>query len=116
MSLKKSQAVVNWAKICETHGADMHTLVKFFRTRIPCSCLDWTYQEVKSITKMAFCQYKFPNGLVVLVELSKTIYCSRYRNVTYCSRECQKAGWTKYKPDCDKYAAKIATFEEKKQE
>ena len=52
--LKKSQAVVNWAKICETHGADMHTLVKFFRTRIPCSCLDWTYQEVKLITKMAF--------------------------------------------------------------
>ena len=91
--LKETQALYNWPKIDETYDADMHTLIKFFRHRSPCSCLDEKYEEVKSVTKMGICynlDCKFPN---CTTERSKTMYCSRCRCATYCSRECQEANW-----------------------
>ena len=101
---KQSQAYQNWPKLLETHKADLHTLVKFFRHRIPCSCLDEKYEEVKSITKLGFCynpDCKFSIVKGEGVERSKAKYCSRCRCVTYCSRECQVACWTEHKPDCE---------------
>ena len=118
VDLKETQALPNWPKICDTFFSDMHTLVKFFRHRIPCSCLDEKYEEVKSIAKMGFCynpQCKFClklNG--ERVERSKTKYCSRCRCVTYCSRECQEADWSRHKSICDNKAAIIARFEDKR--
>eukprot|EP00984_Skeletonema_dohrnii_P004367 scaffold1560_cov146-Skeletonema_dohrnii-CCMP3373.AAC.2 len=47
--------VVNGAKHEELKYADKHTLVSFFRSRIPCKCLDEKYKEVKNITKMGIC-------------------------------------------------------------
>ena len=111
VELKQSQAFTKWTKIYEARKADMHTLVKFFWKRIPCSCLDEKYEEVKGIPKMGFCynsQCAFPN---LRVERSKTKYCSRCRTATYCSRECQEADWKRHKPHCDKSAAIIARFE-----
>ena len=118
VELKQTQALLKWPKIEEAYfETDLHTLVKFFRHRIPCSCLDEKYDEVKHIPKMGDCynypQCDFPNGRV---ERSKTKYCSRCRNATYCSRECQKAHWTKHKPECDIDCAMIAKFEAKRQE
>ncbi len=49
--LHHTQALVRWNKIEEMHYADQHTLVKFFQRRLPCSCLDEKYVEVKNITK-----------------------------------------------------------------
>ena len=46
------QALCDCGKICELSVADEHTLVSFFRKRIPCKCLDKRYEEVKSITKI----------------------------------------------------------------
>ena len=115
--LKQAEAVFNWTKMNETYQADLHTLVKFFRHRIPCSCLDEKYEEVKHITKVGFCynpKCKFDctgGGM----ERSITKYCSRCRWLTYCSRECQVADWKRHKPDCDKCAAIIAEFEAFKQ-
>ena len=109
--LKESQALFNWPKIEETFQADFHTLVKFFRHRIPCSCLDEKYDEVKSITKISFCynpQCTIPYGQL---ERSKTKYCSRCRCAAYCSWECHKADWSRHKPICDKYAATKAQFD-----
>ena len=109
--LKQTQALPNWQKIEYTYEADLHTLVKFFRHRIPCSCLDEKYEEVKHITKMGHCwnpQCSIPDRTV---ERSKAKYCSRCRSVTYCSRECQVADWTEHKPYCDRDAARIAEFE-----
>eukprot|EP00984_Skeletonema_dohrnii_P007850 scaffold2899_cov85-Skeletonema_dohrnii-CCMP3373.AAC.6 len=115
--LKQTQANMNWVKIedlwrtSDTMRGDVHTLVKFFRKRVPCSCLEKKYEEVKSITKMGRCynpECPIPCGFV---ERSKTFYCSRCRGVTYCSRECQKADWTEHKQCCDKLAAIIAEFE-----
>ena len=112
---KQTQAVFNWSKIIVlTQIVDEHTVVKFYRRRIPCSCLEKTYEQVKTMTKMGACYGpKCPsNGQV---ERSKTFYCSRCRNVTYCSRDCQKADSTIHKHECDKFVAEIAKFEAKKQ-
>ena len=112
VGLKQTHARVHWVKIEEISLlTDKHTLVKFFRHRIPCSCLDKEYEEVKHIAKMGIChnsQCKFPRGVV---ERSKTKYCSRCRCATYCSRDCQEADWSRHKPFCDRGAAMIAEFE-----
>ena len=113
--LKQTQALINWPKIDDAFYADDHTLVKFFRHRIPCSCLDEKYEEVKSITKMGHCynpQCKLPKRMT---ERSNTKHCSRCRCVTYCSRECQVADWSRHKPACHNDAAMIAKFEAKQQ-
>eukprot|EP00984_Skeletonema_dohrnii_P011223 scaffold4462_cov119-Skeletonema_dohrnii-CCMP3373.AAC.6 len=118
--LHQSQAIMNLPKIDVILNGrsdiDLHSLVKLFRRRVPCSCLDEKYHEVKCITKMGLCYNPEcrlnPSGEVV--ERSKTMYCSRCRNATYCSRECQKADWTRHRPACDECVARIAKFEAKK--
>ena len=115
VELKQSQALINWPKVDDTYEADKHTLVNFLRRRIPCSCLDKKYEEVKHITKMGFCynpQCSIPDRKV---KRSKAKYCSRCRCATYCSRECQVADWSKHKRFCDRDVAKIAEFEAKQQ-
>ena len=111
VAVKQTQALVNWPKLRETHIADLHTLVKFFRHRIPCSCLDEKYEEVKHITKMGLCynlQCKFCAG--GMTERSKTKCCSRCRNANYCSQKCQEVDWLRHKADCDRFAAIIDKF------
>ena len=117
VELKQTQALINWPKVESIYyyGDDLHTLVKFLRHRIPCSCLDEKYEEVKSITKMGFCynrkcKFSFLGGGM---ERSRAKYCSRCRDATYCSRECQEANWSWHKTGCDRNAAIIAEFEAK---
>ena len=112
--LKQTQALFHLPKILEANSADDHSLAKFFRRRIPCSCLDRKYDEVEHITKIGLCfnpQCKLPMRMTAR---SNTKYCSRCRYATYCSRECQLEDWTEHKPKCDKLAAMIAEFEAKK--
>ncbi len=107
---KKKQALLHWHK---NFISDAHTLVKFFRHRIPCSCLDEKYEEVKHIPKMGVCfnaQCKVGDGHV---ERSKLMYCSRCRCAVYCSRECQVANFTNHKPLCDQRYDIITKFEER---
>ena len=81
-----------WAKVVELLSADDHTVVQFFRKRIPCSCLDEKYKEVKSVKKMGLCRN--PNCSLPdhgRVERSKMFSCARCGNVNYCSVECQRA-------------------------
>eukprot|EP00985_Skeletonema_marinoi_P018063 scaffold10022_cov156-Skeletonema_marinoi.AAC.20 len=114
VKLHQTQALENWSKV-EAMTADSHTRVKFLRRRIPCRCLEKKYDEIKTITKIGVCfnsECPIPCGYV---ERSKTMYCSRCRNVTYCSRECQKADWTAHKEECDGCVAQIAEFEAEKQ-
>ena len=106
---KQSRALVSNPKLLETHHADDHTLVKFFRHRIPCSCLDEKYEGVKHITKLGFCWN--PKCAGRRVERSKLKDCSRCRNATYCSRECQVADWLRHKSECDAAAEVIAKFD-----
>ena len=115
VELEQSQALVNWPKVDDTYNADEHTLVKFFRRRIPCSCLDEKYEEVKHITKKGICYYP-QCSIPGRVKRSKAKYCSRCRCVTYCSRECQVADWSRHKLLCDMYVSKIDEFAAKQQE
>jgi hypothetical protein len=109
--LKQTQATMNWPKIEElTIRGDDHTLVKFFRRRIPCSCLDEIYEKVKHITKMGICYN--PKCSIPGKELkrSKTMYCSRCLGASYCSRECQEADWKTHKSKCEAGTALKANF------
>jgi hypothetical protein len=57
-----------FTQMFELADADEHTLVQFFRKRIPCSCLDEKYKEVKHITKMGLCcnpECPLPGKMVV---------------------------------------------------
>lgn len=103
--LAKTQADLNIPKIWQMMEADEHTLISFFRKRIPCSCLDEKYKQVKSITKMSRC---FNPGCSLpgnKMERSATKCCTRCRQVNYCSRQCQVAHWKKHRHLCDKYVA-----------
>ena len=71
------------AALTELFVADEHTLVHFFRKRIPCSCLDEKYKEVKSIPKMGYCcssQCPLPDRKAVR---SNMVYCARCRKANY---------------------------------
>ena len=70
---------------------DDHSLVRFFQKRIPCTCLDEKYEEVKSITKISNCHNPSCNLLDRRVARSKMFYCARCKQANYCSRECQKS-------------------------
>eukprot|EP00985_Skeletonema_marinoi_P012174 scaffold5829_cov129-Skeletonema_marinoi.AAC.5 len=96
--------VFDAARQIELLIADQHTLVKYLRKNIPCSCLDEKYKQVKSITKMGFCCNENCSLPSRMAERSTMVYCTRCRTVNYCSRKCQKAAWPKHKSHCDKHA------------
>ena len=113
VDVHETKATINWAKIFELKGADDHTLVKYYRKRIPCSCLDEKYNEVKSVTKMGRC-YNSTCGLFNrMAERCKMFYCTRCGDVNYCSIECQKADWRGHKKICDYTVELKAAFDSK---
>ena len=88
----------------ELGDADDHTLVSFYRKRIPCACLDEKYKEVKSVKKMGLCynpDCSQPGGRM---ERSKMFCCTRCVVANYCSVECQRADWKRHKEFCAKAA------------
>ena len=115
VEVHETKATINWAKIHELSRADDHTLVKYYRKRIPCSCLDEKYNEVKSVTKMGMCYH--PNcGLSNrMAERCKMFYCTRCGDVNYCSIECQKADWEGHRGVCDAVVEWKTAFDSRKQ-
>ena len=93
-------ALCDWGKMAELYHGDDHTLVNFFRKRIPCKCLDSKYEEVKSIKKIGFCLNPKCSLPGKKTERSKMLYCTQCRNANYCSRECQVAHWPFHKEFC----------------
>ena len=84
----------------ELSKADEHTLCSFFRKRIPCSCLKKMYKEVKSVTKLRLSRSCFNLGCKRQLTKETMMCCSLCRQVSYCSRKCQKADWTAHKLNC----------------
>ncbi len=99
--------ILNW---------DEHTLVAYFRKRIPCKCLDEKYKEVKSITKMSVCMNPECSLPGRKVERKGMLHCIRCRQRYYCSRECQEAAWPMHKEFCNQYVDKQAAFEAKQKD
>ncbi len=99
------QTMCDCHKIAEMFVADDHTLVSFFKKRIPCQCLDKRYEDVKSITKMGIC-HNFNCSLPDRkVTRSKMLYCTQCKKANYCSRECQVDDWQSHKTICNAYAS-----------
>ena len=113
VELEKTQANVNYHKVCGVGALDSRATVSFFRKRIPCKCLDEKYKEVKSETKMAFCLNEDCTLPDHKVELGKVLFCSGCNQACYCSKACQKAAWKEHKEYCRAMSRKIAEFDAK---
>lgn len=91
------------SKMTELQSADEHTLVKFFKNRVPCSCLDKKYKEVKHITKIGLCVNpgcQLPGNKVAR---NAMMYCTRCSLANYCCRECQVQDWKRHRRECSEY-------------
>ena len=102
---KGTQREVNWIQVIELHNCDdIHSCVKFLRKRIPCSCLDIKYKEVKSLPRFGMCcnaECILPND--GQVERNKMFSCSGCDEMHYCSRQCQNADWSRHKEWCKQW-------------
>ena len=102
--LEKTQPAVKFHLIEELQLCDMHTLISFFKKRIPCQCLDKKYKEVKSMTKIGLCcnfECSLPDRMTAKSDM---LSCSGCRAACYCSAECRKTGWPHHMETCDKFA------------
>lgn len=113
--LKEKQASMDNPKLAELNDADPHTLVSYFRNRIPCSCLDAKYKQVKSNPKMGECCYEKCSLRYNKVERSSMMSCGRCRIAHYCSTQCQKAHWKEHRLDCEEYVKEKAEFDLRRQ-
>ena len=111
VALNKTKASPNLSKIIESHESDDHTLVSFYKKRIPCACLDEKYKEVKSVKKMGLCYNSNCSHPGRRVERSKMLCCTQCGDANYCSVECQKAHWKNHKQICGNIAEKKAAFD-----
>jgi len=89
-SILKQKKLFNFTKMIEMRHSDLRTIVSYFRKRIPCSCLDKRYKQVKSTKKIGFCF----NPLCSKIPDPKSVLCcSHCRQANYCSSACQAADW-----------------------
>ena len=111
VNVRKTKAVGSWAKLLELESADDHTIVSYYRKRIPCACLDEKYKEVKSVKKMGWCYNPSCSLPGKAAERSKMFCCTRCGDTNYCSVECQRADWKRHKKFCDSNVEAKAVFD-----
>ena len=93
----KSQPLIYAARFHELARSDKRRLISYMKKRIPCSCLDAKYKEVRSLPKTGFCSYPHCGGKL---KLSSLMSCEGCRKEHYCSKACQAADWSRHKEDC----------------
>ena len=69
-------------------GSREHSIRNFFTAQIPCSCLD----QSESRALCHKCKRVDRSNLL--------LQCSACFNVSYCSKECQRADWKSHKKSC----------------
>lgn len=73
--------------------------IKFFKERIPCTCLDDMYAAARAVPKAGLCSHCRER-----VQRTKLWFCSRCQRQHYCSTACQRAHWPDHKVQCDRSA------------
>ena len=91
----KIQPAMNCSRILDLQHADMLRSVSYMKKRIPCSCLDAKYKEVKSLPKKSVC-----SKCAKKVGLSSLMSCESCRKAHYCSKACQEGEWKFHKVEC----------------
>ncbi|KAL7514255.1 hypothetical protein ACHAXN_011544 [Cyclotella atomus] len=70
-------------------------VTKFFSSRIPCSCLNEQYQELKSGRERGVCC-----NCLVNLEKRQLMTCQQCGSYDYCGKACQRAHWPTHKGLC----------------
>lgn len=101
VDLDHTLPTVYWARIYELLRADRRRIISYLKKRIPCSCLDEMYEEVKTLPKTGTCSNflgcKILGGRLNIVDMWS---CGRCRRDHYCGEACQKARWGIHKECC----------------
>ena len=114
--MNKTVPLIDSHRIAELQQGDMKTVVEYLRKRIPCSCLDEKYEEVKSITKLGICcniKCSLPDRKV---EHKKMFTCSGCHVACYCSAKCQRVDWPRHKVFCKEFAEVKASVDAEKED
>lgn len=82
-------------------GGCLRSTVKFYATRIPCSCLDDKYLALKKHPKTGTC-----DNCDMRKKRSDLMLCSSCKKQQYCSQDCQAAHWPLHKEDCKSWSSK----------
>lgn len=80
------------------HGCQ-RSIVKFFKRRVPCSCLDKMRAAATSIPKTGLC-----DDCEERKERRELSFCTCCKRRQYCSQECQVKDWQDHKALCNKYS------------
>ena len=113
INLSKTKATVDYKLLIDLENGDDHTIVSFYKKRIPCSCLDEEYNEVKSMKKKGVC-WNVNCTKKGMVDRSSLMCCARCNSACYCSIECQKVAWPGHKEHCDDVVERVAAFRREK--
>ena len=106
----KAQLSRSWAKVGEVFS-DQQSLVSYYKNRVPCSCLDNKYKEVKyGKKKDGICFNPMCRIPCYLVQHSATALCSQCQQTIYCSKECQVVHWPLHSKICYEVAVLRTTF------
>lgn len=86
-------------------SSTMRDLLKFYRKRMPCSCLKRTHLEArKSLSKLGECCHC--NRVMERVLL---YVCGSCGVSQYCSKQCQVEHWPMHKSGCGNFCIKLKT-------
>jgi len=79
----------------DIEDGETYDVVKFFRKRSSCQCLDRLYYRMRAYPRMAKCVHCDD------IDNRNHMYlCGRCKYVTYCCGECQAAEWPDHKEWC----------------
>lgn len=91
----------DFMKVKDAIGGCHRSLVRFFKMRVHCSCLDEIYVSSKSLAKMGIC-----DGCRGRKPRKDLMTCTRCNTTQYCSSECQLSHWPVHKEYCNCMASK----------
>ena len=85
---EEEKGFITTKKVYKFLRSSNRSIIRFYMSRIKCSCLDEQYTKARSLPKMSVC-IKCSNQ----IETSKLFLCEGCKLVQYCGVNCQTAAW-----------------------